>query len=71
VRIPTPDVRSWYPDHRPVYDEIAIVLGQGLQAGPHGVPPPRFPVHFSKPIINLKACVSAAGCCGEMGLGSV
>src|SRR5260370_6118325 len=30
-----------------------MALSQGLDAGPHGVPPPRFPV-FSKPIINLK-----------------
>jgi len=30
-----------------------VALSQGLDAGPHGVPPPRFPV-FSKPITNLK-----------------
>jgi hypothetical protein len=28
-------------------------LSQKLEAGPHGTPPPRFPV-FSKPIVNLK-----------------
>ena len=39
--------------HRWVYDKIAIARSQGLEAGPHGVMPPRFPV-FSKPIINLK-----------------
>src|SRR5258707_2508951 len=55
VNIPTEDSDAWlwYPDHRWVYDKIAIALSQGLDAGPHGVPPPRFPV-FSKPIINLK-----------------
>src|SRR5437762_12604440 len=55
VDIPTddPDCWRWYPDHRWVYDKIAIALSQGLDAGPHGVPPPRFPV-FSKPIVSLK-----------------
>src|SRR6516162_3358433 len=55
VNIPTEDSDAWlwYPDHRWVYDKIAIALSQGLDAGPHGVPPPRFPV-FSKPITNLK-----------------
>src|SRR5215472_10468970 len=55
LSIPTEDSDAWlwYPDHRWVYDKIAIALSQGLDAGPHGVPPPRFPV-FSKPITNLK-----------------
>jgi hypothetical protein len=55
VNIPTEDSDAWlwYPDHRWVYDKIAIALSQGLAAGPHGVPPPAYPV-FSKPIINLK-----------------
>ena len=55
VNIPTEDSDAWlwYPDHRWVYDKIAIAQSQGLDAGPHGVTPPRFPV-FSKPIINLK-----------------
>ncbi len=55
VDIPTEDADAWpwYPRHRWVYDKIAIALSQGLDAGPHGVPPPAFPV-FSKPIINLK-----------------
>ncbi len=45
VNIPTEDSDAWlwYPDHRWVYDKIAIALSQGLDAGPHGVPPPRFP----------------------------
>ena len=55
VNIPTEDSDAWlwFPDHRWVYDKLAIALSQGLDAGPHGVPPPRFPV-FSKPITNLK-----------------
>lgn len=55
VDIPTddPDSWRWYPAHRWVYDKIAVALSQGLDAGPHGVKPPRFPV-FSKPIVNLK-----------------
>jgi hypothetical protein len=55
VDIPTddPDSWRWYPAHRWVYDKIAVALSQGLDAGPHGVPPPHFPV-FSKPITNLK-----------------
>ena len=55
ARIPTedPDAWQWYPAHRWVYDKLAVALSQGLDAGPHGTPPPRFPV-FSKPIINLK-----------------
>jgi len=55
VDIPTddPDSWRWYPAHRWVYDKIAVALSQGLDAGPHGVKPPHFPV-FSKPMINLK-----------------
>ena len=56
VRIPTEDADawSWYPDYRFVYDKIVIALSQGLDAGPHGVPPPCFPV-FSKPITNARS----------------
>lgn len=55
VNIPTEDSDAWvwYPDHHWVYDKIAIAQSQGLDGGPHGVSPPRFPV-FSKPIVNLK-----------------
>jgi hypothetical protein len=55
VNVPTEDSDAWlwYPDHRWVYDKIAVARSQHLEAAPHGVPPPRFPV-FSKPIINLK-----------------
>ena len=55
VHIPTEDSDAWLwnPRHRWVYDRIAVAHSQGLAAGPHGTPPPQFPV-FSKPIINLK-----------------
>lgn len=55
VDIPTddPDSWRWYPQHRWVYDKIAVALSQRLDAGPHGVAPAHFPV-FSKPITNLK-----------------
>ena len=55
VYIPTEDsdAWTWNPDHRWVYDKIAVSMSQGLAAGPHGTKPPRFPV-FSKPIVNLK-----------------
>jgi hypothetical protein len=47
------DAWQWYPAHRWVYDKLAVALSQGLDAGPHGTAPPRFPI-FSKPIVNLK-----------------
>ncbi len=55
VNIPTEDSDgwAWYPQHRWVYDKIAVALSQGLEAAPHGVMPTRFPV-FSKPITNLR-----------------
>ena len=55
VIIPTKDWEAWtlYPRHRWIYDKLAVALSQGLDAAPHGVIPPRFPV-FSKPIVNLK-----------------
>src|SRR6266540_1199786 len=55
VLIPTEDADAWtwFPEHRWVYDKLAVALSQGLAAGPHGTTPPRFPV-FSKPITNLR-----------------
>ncbi len=55
ANIPTEDCDAWRwnPEHRWVYDKLAVALSQGLDAGPHGTSPPRFPV-FSKPIVNLK-----------------
>ncbi len=48
-----PDSWTWYPEHRWIYDKMAVALSQGLDAAPHGVMPPSFPV-FSKPITNLR-----------------
>jgi hypothetical protein len=55
VHIPTDDEHAWtwYPRHRWIYDKVAVALSQNLDAAPHGIIPPRFPV-FSKPIVNLK-----------------
>ena len=56
VIIPTKDWEAWplYPAHRWIYDKLAVALSQGLDAAPHGVIPPRFPV-FSKPMMNLRS----------------
>ena len=56
VIIPTKDWEAWtlYPRHRWIYDKLAVALSQGLEAAPHGVIPPRFPV-FSKPMMNLRS----------------
>lgn len=55
VFIPTEDSDAWIwnPAHRWVYDKLAVATRQGLDAAPHGVTPPVYPV-FSKPIYNLK-----------------
>jgi hypothetical protein len=55
AKIPTEDgdAWQWYPAERWIYNKLAVALSQELDAGPHGTPPPRFPV-FSKPIVNLK-----------------
>ena len=55
VRIPTEDADAWEwnPDHRWIYDKLRMAVSQGLDCGPHGVPPRRYPV-FSKPVFNLK-----------------
>jgi hypothetical protein len=55
TNIPTEDSDAWQwnPAYRWVYDKLAVALSQNLDAGPHGIEPPRFPV-FSKPIVNLK-----------------
>jgi hypothetical protein len=56
VIIPTKDWEAWtlYPAHRWIYDKLAVALSQGLDAAPHGVVPPNFPV-FSKPMMNLRS----------------
>jgi len=55
VFIPTEDGDSYrlYPEHRWIYNKLLIAETQGLECGPHGVVPERFPV-FSKPIYNLR-----------------
>lgn len=55
LNIPTEDSDAWEwnPNERWVYDKLAVAFSQGLDAGPHGTRPPRYPV-FSKPIYNLK-----------------
>lgn len=55
VRIPTEDADAWEwnPRHRWIYDKLRVAASQGIDCGPHGVPPKRYPV-FSKPVFNLK-----------------
>jgi hypothetical protein len=55
VVIPTDDPLAYrlYPAHRWIYDKLRICETQGLEHGPHGIAPSRFPV-FSKPIYNLR-----------------
>jgi hypothetical protein len=55
VDIPTEDIDGldWNPRHRWIYDKVAVARSQGIDAGPHGTAPLRFPV-FSKPITNLR-----------------
>lgn len=66
VRISTedPDSWLWYPRHRWIYDKLMVALSQGLNAAPHGVMPPRFPV-FSKPITNLRGMGSGSRVIGS------
>ncbi len=54
VHIPTDDVDAfaWQPAHRWIYNKLRIAETQGLDCGPHGVLPVRYPV-FAKPIYNL------------------
>jgi hypothetical protein len=55
VVIPTDDPLAYrlFPAHRWVYSKLRICETQGLEHGPHGIAPARFPV-FSKPIYNLR-----------------
>ncbi len=55
IDIPTEDADAWawQPRHRWVYDKLAVAQSQGIDAAPHGVEPPFYPV-FSKPIVNLR-----------------
>lgn len=53
--IPTEDSDAYrlFPEHRWVYNKLLVAESQGLECGPHGLAPERFPV-FSKPIYNLR-----------------
>ena len=55
VVIPTDDMLAYrlYPDHNWIYNKLLICKTQGLEHGPHGLVPSKFPV-FSKPIYNLR-----------------
>ena len=55
IEIPTDDPDCWrlYPEHRWIYNKLAVAESQGLECAPHGVIPQKYPV-FSKPVINLK-----------------
>jgi hypothetical protein len=55
VIVPVDDAAAWnlHPEHRWIYNKLAICATQGLPHGPHGTTPPRFPV-FSKPIYNMR-----------------
>ena len=55
VVIPTDDMLAYqlYPNHSWIYNKLLICKTQGLEHGPHGVMPSKFPV-FSKPIYNLR-----------------
>ena len=55
VVVPVDDPPTWdlYPEHRWIYNKLAICETQDLPHGPHGTEPPEFPV-FSKPIYNLR-----------------
>lgn len=62
VFIPTEDGDAWrlFPEQRWVYNKLLICETQGLEHGPHGLEPARFPV-FSKPIYNMRGM--GAGSC--------
>jgi hypothetical protein len=55
VLIPTEDGDAWrwYPEHKWIYNKLAIAESQGVTCGPHGIEPPSFPV-FSKPVFNMR-----------------
>lgn len=62
VHIPTDDVDAWRfnPRHRWIYDKLRVARTQGLECGPHDLPPTRYPV-FCKPITNLKGMGVGSG----------
>jgi hypothetical protein len=52
--VPFSDSDAWplFPEHNWIYDKLEVARSQGLRCGPHGVPPPAYPV-FSKPVTNI------------------
>ncbi|MBZ8132102.1 hypothetical protein [Afifella sp. IM 167] len=55
VNVPTEDgdAWSWFPQHKWLYNKLAVAESQGMLCGPHGLEPPAFPV-FSKPVFNMR-----------------
>jgi hypothetical protein len=55
VVVPTEDGDAYmmFPRYRWIYNKMLVAESQGLEHGPHGFAPRRFPV-FSKPIYNFR-----------------
>ena len=55
VTVPTDDAAAWllFPERRWIYNKLLVCETQGIEAAPHGVEPPCYPV-FSKPIYNMR-----------------
>ena len=55
VDVPTEDGDAylWYPEHKWLYNKLAVAESQDLRCAPHGIDPTSFPV-FSKPIYNMR-----------------
>lgn len=62
VRVPTEDGDAWrwYPQHKWVYNKLAVAEKQDLDCAPHGIDPDSFPV-FSKPIYNMRGMGAGSG----------
>jgi len=62
VNVPTEDGDAWrwYPEHKWVYDKLAVAESQGLVCAPHGIDPDGFPV-FSKPIYTMRGMGAGSG----------
>ncbi len=62
VRVPTEDGDAWrwYPEHKWVYNKLAVAESQNLVCAPHGIDPDEFPV-FSKPIYNMRGMGAGSG----------
>ena len=62
VNVPTEDGDAWrwYPEHKWVYNKLAVAESQNLVCAPHGIDPETFPV-FSKPIYNMRGMGAGSG----------